>query len=520
MQLSLPNCPVFLAGPPGAGKSWLGRRAAERLGVPLADTDDEVEGLTGLSPAQILRGPGEKVLRRAEADAVRRLPDGFRLVALGGGALVHDTTRREVRRRGPVVGLSASTDALWHRLQESHLERPLVSSRDELEALLRGRDPTYRIADHALDAEHLDEKLIDRLAAWLGETGWTRARVGESESRVLVGANLERAAAAAVRCLSPTRPIVWIEDEGVPEARRQSYFEAIAGVGTEVVRIGVPGGEATKTWTLLGDSLERAAAAGGGRQSVVVGLGGGATTDLAGMVAGLLGRGAPLVTIPSTLLAQVDAAVGGKCAVNLETGKNLAGLFHPARDVLVDRSLLDSLPADEWRAGLAETFKMALLAGEPLFSNLLAHPEVGVRDLTAAIRAKADVVASDPFEEGPRRCLNLGHTLGHALERASGYRLRHGDAVAKGIAAMTRWSENRGLLDPSIGSRIRAAQQALGLPGLPGRSEIEPALFHIAADKKGNRSEGTVVGLTDIGEPALIRIEWDQLRMELASLED
>lgn len=519
MQAVLPNCPVFLSGPPGAGKTWLCRRAGARLGVPVMDTDEEVERQTGLSPAQLIRGPGEKVLRRAERDVVRHIPDGTRLVALGGGTLVADETRTEVRRRGPVVSLTASADTLWERLQSSSSERPLVTSRAQLDDLLRQREPVYGTADWSVSTEGDPDGVVTAFSRSVQDVGFVRVVIGAAESRVLIGSDLQAAAAAALLNLKPTRPVVFIEDEGVPAGRRNAYAEALAQVAP-MVRVPVEGGEAIKTLERLGRVLESAVAQGCGRQSVVVGMGGGATTDFAGMMAGLMARGAPLIAIPSTLLAQVDASVGGKCAVNLEAGKNLAGLFHPASDVLVDRTLLESLPADEWRSGLAETFKMALLVGEPLFSDLVRDPSVSARELTRAIAGKAGFVATDPFEAGPRKSLNLGHTLGHALERASGYRMRHGDAVSVGIAAMVRWSRRRGLLSGDRADAILDAQRRLGLPMDVDPKVLEAALPHLTADKKGSAAEATVVALTDLGEPALIRVSWEQLRRELASVED
>jgi 3-dehydroquinate synthetase/shikimate kinase len=465
----------------------------------------------GASPADILTTAGESVLRRAEAEVLNELDvAGPAVVALGGGTLTHAAAR--VRELGPVVGLDAEPEVLWSRIASAEPPRPLSPSPAALESLVREREATYRVADVCVRADEALDRVLAQLQTQGDELGVVMADVGGHPSRVLVGRGLMASLEASLRVLAPERPVLFIEDLGVPTERRDAYADRIP---VPSVRVPVPGGEPIKTWSVLGQVLETALEAGCGRQSVVVALGGGATCDLAGCVAGLLARGAPLVLLPSTLLAQVDASVGGKCAVNATGGKNLIGLFHPAQDVIIDLDLLDSLPEDELRSGRAELFKMAVLAGGALWDDL-GH-SLTPTQVRAAVAAKADVVRADPFEGGRRRILNLGHTFGHALESALG--LRHGDAVSMGLAAMVRWSAARASMPTHEAKRILDRQRYLGLPTDIPASAWSAALPYLTRDKKGSTTEGWVVCPRKVGEVDLVRVQWAQLARELRDAE-
>jgi len=284
-------------------------------------------------------------------------------------------------------------------------------------------------------------------------------------------------------------------------------------VGLEdVPRFTVPAGEASKSFAELERVLGFLADAGLDRTSCLVTLGGGVVTDLGGLAAALFKRGIDVVHAPTTLLAQVDASVGGKTAVNIEAGKNLAGTFHQPRAVFCDVATLTTLDDTEWKSGLGEVVKTALVDGQELvnciqlFASALAcrrAPEVE-ETVAKCIETKARIVASDPTEEGPRRALNLGHTFAHAIEHAAGYgKIPHGIAVAHGIQLALRASERLGhLADPDLLARIDSILANLGL-GDPPPFDAAAVLAGFAHDKKGAVGAPELVLPVRAGEMAL-----------------
>ncbi|MBK8976062.1 MAG: 3-dehydroquinate synthase [Planctomycetes bacterium] len=272
----------------------------------------------------------------------------------------------------------------------------------------------------------------------------------------------------------------------------------------------VPGGEVVKTWEQLGELLRALSRAGVDRGSLLVAVGGGATGDLCALAASLHLRGIDLLLVPTTLLAMVDSSVGGKTAVNLPEGKNLVGTFWPAQQVWIDPRWLRTLPDAEFRSGLGEVAKVAVGLDATLW-ELLARDRAAVlarepATLRAAIErcllAKIDVVTRDPLERGPRRLLNLGHTLGHALEARAGFRLPHGVAVARGIHHVLDLAAARGELDAPTRAAGHALLDGLGLPAepLPPAAELLP---YLGRDKKMRGGELTAVLPIGRGESRL-----------------
>ena len=275
----------------------------------------------------------------------------------------------------------------------------------------------------------------------------------------------------------------------------------------------VPDGEKAKTWAVLGRLIEGLVRRGLRRDGGVVCLGGGTVGDVGGMAAALALRGVPVVQAPTTLLAACDSALGGKTAVDLPQGKNLAGAFHAPRLVLVDTAVLETLPERAFRSGLAEVVKtsfldarfhraMARLAGPLASRESAAVAEAVFRSL----RVKAAVVSADPFETtGVRAALNLGHTAGHALETASGRRLQHGEAVAWGLLAALRLSVARAGLAPAAADDLAARVLALARPPRPRPAEVRAAPRLLGADKKSDRRGLVAVLLERPGSVRLVR---------------
>lgn len=300
------------------------------------------------------------------------------------------------------------------------------------------------------------------------------------------------------------------------------HANALVDLGTEkdTPRRMLPAGESAKNWVQLGETLEFLASAKLSRQSVVLVLGGGAACDHAGLAASLFKRGCAVVHVPSTLLAQVDASVGGKTAINLEAGKNLAGTFHQPRAVLADTNLLQTLPAEELASGLGEVLKTALLGGAGSLAALEARAQALVERDPAAlaqvvhdcVSIKAGVVAADPTEQGLRASLNFGHTFAHTIEHVAGYgAIPHGVAVAVGIGMALQAGVQRGSTAPELQQRCAALARSLGLPtslaALRASSglALDPAGLQagLAHDKKGSVGAPQFVLLDEPGTPSM-----------------
>jgi shikimate kinase / 3-dehydroquinate synthase len=390
----------------GAGKSTLGPELAERLGLPFVSVDAAVEERTGSTVAELFAERGQDGFRELEERVAiealtRRMPA---VVELGGGALGSEQTRIALAEHAFAIMLETTADEAWNRVREG--DRPLAREREEFSRLYEERTPVYEAgADgHARD---LDGAVL----AAAGVHVWPGARDGLA-GLVPGDGGIELVVDAGVDPLHGDRARAALGD------RLAATHVVPAGEAAKSVA------EAERLWTAL--RLDR-----GGK---LVALGGGSTSDLTGFVAATYLRGVAWAAVPSTLVGQVDAAIGGKTGIELEAGKNLVGAFHWPERVVVDAELLETLPSAERENGLAEVVKAGLLAGEPLWEL-----EEGDQVRKAAA-FKAAVCLRDPYDRGERAQLNLGHTFAHALESASGYTLPHGRAVALGLLAALRLS--------------------------------------------------------------------------------
>jgi shikimate kinase / 3-dehydroquinate synthase len=439
----------------GAGKSTVGREVADRLERELVDLDREIERETGRSVPQLFGERGETAFRVLETEAVRNALCRNRpaVVALGGGAVTSDATRGLLRERAVTVHLHVGVEDAWRRAGGA--DRPLAQDETRFRELFAERDPLYREAADA-SARDADDVVL--------AAGGVHVGVGALEhlGRLVPGEG-ELALVADARVA------------GIHGADAQLALGKRLASTHEL-----PSGEEAKTLTAC-EALWREL--GLDRGGVLVALGGGTTTDAAGFAAATYLRGVPWTPVPTTLVGQVDAAIGGKTALDLPEGKNLIGAFHwPVRTV-IDPALLASLPRSERDTGLAEAVKTALLAGEPFWE--LPEPEL-IRRCAAF---KTAVCLRDPFERGPRTMLNLGHTFAHALEAGSGYRLSHGEAVALGLLAALRLSG----IDTAVVEEL--------LRPRPVRADRELAWAAMRRDKKRAKGELRLVLLDRPGSP-------------------
>lgn len=339
---------------------------------------------------------------------------------------------------------------------------------------------------------------------------------------VRVAAGVVAELPAVVRRVAPRAQHVALVTDGNVHVHHGARVEALlAATGLRVVTHIVAAGEASKSAEVVLAAIDALADAGLGRDDLVVALGGGVVGDLAGLVAALFMRGLPIVQCPSSLLAQVDASIGGKVAIDRPAGKNLLGAFHFPAAVLVDPELLATLPVRERSCGAAEMIKHGLLfsaehldaiaAGSDAL--LAAEPATTTALVSTSIALKAACVAADPLErstDGGRVLLNLGHTVGHAIEHASGFGVPHGEAVALGLRAAARLSCRRGLVGPELEARVVALAKRLALPtDLDAWLDGERGDALVAAMQRDKKRQGgtlTYIALRGVGEPCTLSL--------------
>ncbi len=386
----------------GAGKSTLGVQVAERIGRSFFDLDREIELGAGATVPEIFQRRGEAEFRELEEVAALELLAANRpaVVALGDGAVKSRAIRAALGEHALTVHVEVDPGVAWRRVGGNG--RPLAQDEDSFRALYEERQELYREAADAV-GRTVDELVLAAAGVHVGLG--VLERLGE-----LVPGD----GPVALVADSHVAGIHGMDAQLALGSRLQTTHEVQVKSVDDLDRL----------WRSF--RLERSAA--------VVALGGGTTTDLAGFAAATYMRGIDWVPVPTTLVGQVDAAIGGKTAIDLPEGKNLVGAFHwPARTI-VDPALLATLPDAERLNGMAEVVKTGLLAGEPFWE--LADEEL----VSRCAAYKSALCLRDPHDRGPRHALNLGHTFGHALEAASGYELPHGRAVAVGLLAALRLS--------------------------------------------------------------------------------
>ncbi len=297
----------------------------------------------------------------------------------------------------------------------------------------------------------------------------------------------------------------------VHSAALARYAEPVlAALGSRGSPLVVPDGEAAKTVAVAASCWDRLAGLGFTRSDAIVGVGGGAVTDLTGWVAASWLRGVRVVHVPTTLLGMVDAAVGGKSGVNVAAGKNLVGAFHPPAGVLCDLAALDTLPEPDFAAGLAEVVKCGFIVDPVILDLIEAAPERARRPggstaelVRRAVQVKADVVGADLREAGLREILNYGHTLGHAIEQVERYRWRHGDAVAVGLVFAAELARCAGRLPADVADRHRSLLDALGLP-TSYAGPLSALLPAMRLDKKARGDRLRFVVLDGLARPSTL----------------
>lgn len=461
----------------GAGKSTAGAQVALLLERQFVDVDREIERVEGPIPLIFeQRGEGSfRTLEEARVAAALRSAEPA-VIALGGGALGSPATRALLRERAFTVFLDVDVERAWERVRRS--DRPLAQDEARFRELYAKRRETYLATADAVAAD------ADGVLLAAG------------------GIVVERGALGRLSELIPgDGALALVADERVLDLHRPQLGARLVETHT------VPSGEEAKTLAVCGRLWDELSL---DRSGVIVALGGGTATDVAGFVAATYLRGlAGWVPVPSTLVGQVDAAIGGKTAIDLAKGKNLVGAFNPPVSVVIDPDLLATLPSAQRAEGMAEVVKTGLLAGRGLWRE---DDEALIRGAAAF---KAAVCLADPNERGRRAILNLGHTFAHGIEAAGGYRgPSHGHAVALGLRAALALSERRYGLDPAIREEVERV-----LPVRPARVDPEAAWRAMRLDKKARNGRIRLVLLEEPGRPAFpVELPEGEVRAALEAL--
>ncbi|MCB1187716.1 3-dehydroquinate synthase [bacterium] len=495
----MPELPrrILLSGFMGSGKSSVGRELAGLLGYRFADTDAMIVERTGMEIPRIWELHGEGRFRELELECCRELADAQYVVIASGGGTVLDPQRRELLARGShVVNLTADLECLLNRI-ESEGGRPLMFTDDieeRIEGLLAEREPVYRIADQRVDTSYLDPLFAARQIAWhFGEPRLVEPGDG-SLSAVHVLPGLLRDPVRLDALLPPQETVFLLTDELVMELHGDALAEALAIADREVRWLSLPRGESSKSLEHLQIVLSFLAENRANRDSLLLGLGGGVVTDIAGLAASLYMRGISCVMLPTSLMGMVDAAIGGKTAINFGNAKNLVGSFHLPLCVACDPTVLATLAQRELRCGLAEVVKYDMLSAAIDEDQSAAYSAASRGDIAALTQLvercslqKCSVVSSDFREQGERKLLNFGHTIGHALEALSEGLLTHGEAVGLGMLCACRIAEGNGMAQADNEAIVRRALEQCRLPVEHELPEPAAILSLVKLDKK-NRS--------------------------------
>lgn len=523
---------VVLVGPMGVGKSTVGELLAARLGTTYRDTDADVVAEAGKPIAEIFYDEGEEHFRALERRAVEAAVAGHTgVLSLGGGAVL-DAATRELLAGRPVAYLSMDVDEAVRRVGLG-AARPLlaVNPRRQWRELMDARRHLYEevartvVATDEHTPEEVAQAIIDALELPEGQAapgventgmtqqGPTRIQVAGSEGsdpyEVLVGHQLLGELPQLIG--DRARRVAVLHPEALAETG-EAVRQDLADQGYEAIAIQLPNAEEAKTVEVAAYCWKALGQTGFTRTDVIVGIGGGATTDVAGFVAATWLRGVRWIAIPTTVLGMVDAAVGGKTGINTAEGKNLVGAFHPPAGVLCDLAALDSLPVNDYVSGMAEIIKAGFIADPVILDLVEADPE-GARTpagphtaelIERSIRVKAEVVSSDLKESGLREILNYGHTLAHAIEKNERYKWRHGAAVSIGMVFAAELGRLAGRLDDATADRHRSVLASVGLP-LAYRGDQWPKLLeNMKVDKKSRGDLLRFIVLDGIGKPTVL----------------
>jgi shikimate kinase/3-dehydroquinate synthase len=505
---------LLLDGFMATGKTTTGYILGTVLQMPFVDLDEEIQRVSGLTVADIFAQRGEDAFRALETQALEAALAGPPAVIAGGAGLLGDRINQRIADASAlVIVLDCSVEESVLRItgDGEHL-RPVGSARlmsegvDGLRRLKEERASAYVVYPHVSTdnvsptaVAHEVVEIYQQLQGAVGAVYELRFP-GHAPSRILFSDTV-------------IGPHQWVLTD--------MTVDAILPVVEGQHRIVIEPGESAKTLQTAEHVYRRLQAAQANRQTPLTAAGGGVICDLGGFVASTYLRGLPLSLVPTTLLAQVDAAIGGKTGVDLDGFKNAVGTFYPASTIQIDPFFLDSLPIPLLQDGLAEIVKIAMAWDAGLFEELETlndARDILTRDelVRQAIRDKVEVVSRDPLETtGIRALLNFGHTVGHAVETVSGYSISHGRCVAMGMVPEARIAERRGLLAGDVVSRLTDLLNRLGLPAEAPALDRDALLAAMRQDKKRAAGSMRMVLPSAPGTTTLLEVDEGEVRAVL-----
>jgi len=502
----------------GTGKTSVGKELAMRLGYQFIDTDSLIEEREGMPISLIFKEKGEGYFRRIEGAVVEEVSlKGSVVVATGGGVIKDRRNMENLGRRGVIIWLKADPEIVLKRVMLEGGKRPLLDVDEplnEINKLLAERERFYKQSDVSIDTDFITpgeavQEIMEMLSLDMQEV---TVELKERSYKIIIGRKVIQKLGLRLKTFRASRVAV-ISNKTVFPLYRDIIMKSMSGHGLKPEVFLIPDGEEYKDslWTshLYGELLK----ARFDRDSLLIAFGGGVVGDITGFIASTYMRGIRYVQVPTTLLAQVDSSVGGKTGINHPLGKNMIGTFYQPSLVLIDVDTLTTLPQREFSAGVAEVIKYGVIADRELFDFLGAN----IRDvfsfgdsLVSVIKRsceiKADVVSKDETEAGQRAILNFGHTIGHAIETATGYRgLLHGEAVAIGMCAAADLAVKLGIFQKKDAARIKGLIELYELPvKVPEGVKAADIIRAMEIDKKAKAGHLRFILPESIGK---VRIE-------------
>jgi 3-dehydroquinate synthase len=509
---------IVLVGFMGTGKSIIGQKLSAKLGLPFFDTDKIIEEEANMTIGEIFSRDGEETFRAMERETIARLSqmEGC-VIATGGGAVLAKENMEHLKQKGVIVCLKADPKVILQRVGNTDT-RPLLQSPQTLETIeriLQAREKLYR-GDLIIDTSFLKiEEVVNRIVSYLHPANKTKVvpvPVKENPYEIVIGSCLLPHLHQLISQVYPEGKVMVVSNptvyslwgETLEKGLEKGLYDFSWGL--------IPDGEEYKNMDSAMQLFDKAISLRLDRKSLIIAFGGGVIGDLAGFVASTFLRGIPFIQIPTTLLSQVDSSVGGKVAINHPAGKNLIGAFYQPKMVVADTSVLTTLPQRELASGLGEVIKYGMIKDAAFFTYLennvngilSLHQEVLGEIIETSCKIKSEIVKADEREENLRAILNYGHTIGHGIETATGYKqFRHGEAVSIGMEGAARIAVKRGILKPEVRLRQKSLLDRCNLPTAFPKIDPTAVLEAISKDKKMAAGKLRYILPTAVGEATI-----------------